>query len=828
MITQLQATLDNIAFTEGSKRYFKQLETSSKREVPLDRTDLRKLLRSALPLVSSQLRVKLEADLKGRHPKAFQVLQHLDPDLIALVGLSGCFKIISESKPLVSVCNNIGFNIDAELWAAKLHKDDAKLAQRLTERALRKHGNIRYRRKAVKAVAKKEGHDTSILTSEEKVLVGGFVLDAVLKAVPEVFQVYMVTRNKIRTNYLGLTPEAGEEIARTQEVQAWMRPMYLPMVIPPKPWTTFDFGAYHNEKLARSVSLVRTFDKRHIAIVKKAIADGTMRPVLDAVNTIQSTRWAINKPILDLVEWAYEANKHLPSFPPRHHLPAPVRPADFDSLAADQKKGWRISAAQVNQRNRGIDGERITIMYDLYTARLLQDAPEFYIPHNMDFRGRVYSVPHFNQQRSDYVKAMLQFAEGHVLTSSGAYWLAVHLANVGDFDKVSKAPFDQRAEWVSTNEEMIFKVAQDPKGTFDIWSQADKPFSFVAACMEWYGYRCNPESFMSHIAVAMDGSNSGLQHYSCMMRSEREGALVNLVPSERPADLYQTVANRVLEMAKEDAEKDLEVAKVCLEAGITRKLCKRATMTFAYSSEEYGFKQQLMSDFMDPAAVDVLTGRLPRHPWAIMKTDKEGVTKLDDGFTAAGYLARLIWKAVNEIVTDACTGMAFFRRCAQVLAHEGKGVLWHTPVGLPVLHLYSEMKSKKLKMFLHDREVRVITQTDPTEVVDKAKAADAISPNVVHSLDSAALMLCVLDGADYGIKDFSLIHDSFGTHANDTETLHLAVRQSLINMYQNYCPFEEIRRTTYAAVDAKAKVPEVPTKGTLDLDGILRADYAFA
>ena len=44
-----------------------------------------------------------------------------------------------------------------------------------------------------------------------------------------------------------------------------------------------------------------------------------------------------------------------------------------------------------------------------------------------------------------------------------------------------------------------------------------------------------------------------------------------------------------------------------------------------------------------------MTGRLTRHPWAIMKTDKEGVTKLDDGFTAAGYLARLIWKAVNEI-----------------------------------------------------------------------------------------------------------------------------------------------------------------------------------
>jgi DNA-directed RNA polymerase len=828
MIDQIEEMLETQALNDGQKRYEKALDTNSQRKADLERSDLKNLLRKALPLVSECLKVKLEADQKGRHTIASQVLSKLDPDLIALAGLSASFRVISQMKPLSSVCFNIGSAIDDELWAAKLFESDPKMARRIIDKAKRSHGNIGYRRKAVKSTAKTEGHVTTILSESDKLLVGGFVLDAILRAVPEIFEDYQVKTAKSTQNYLRLTAEASQELLEVRELQAWMHPAYKPMVMPPKPWEGFYNGCYHNPKVARTVTLVRTRNKRHIALVQKALRDGTMQFCLEALNAIQETRWAINKPIFELVRWAYEEGISMPSFPPRRHLTKPARPADYEAMTDEQKKGWRITAAQVAQRNRGIDSERIVMLQDLATAEGLLNVPEFYIPHNLDFRGRVYPIPHFNQQRADYVKAQLQFAEGHVLTQSGAYWLAVHLANTGDFNKVSKQPFDVRVQWVADNEELVFSVAKDPKATYSLWAKADKPFSFVAACLEWYGYRNDPESFRSHIAVALDGSNSGLQHYSCMMRSEREGALVNLMPTEKPADLYQTVADRVKAMVEADAAKGLEVAKVVLRNGVTRSLCKRATMTFAYSSEEYGFREQLMDDVMRPAAVEVLQGHLKVHPWEMMRASKEGDTKKDGGFTAASYIAKCIWAAVNEIVTDACVGMAFFRRCAQLLAHEGKGLVWVTPVGLPVLHLYPEFNTKNVRLFLHDRMVRLTARTGPTEVVNKAKAADAVSPNVVHSLDSAALMLCVIDCVEAGVKDFSLIHDSFGAHPNDTETMYVAVRQSLINMYEAYCPFEEIRRQTYDAMDAKEKVPTVPTKGALDLSSILAADYAFA
>lgn len=825
---QLQEVFEEHALVDGSKRYHNRLSSSTKRKAPLDRSDLRTLLREALPLVSSQLKAKLGEEQKGRHSQASQVLKDLDPDLIALAGLNACFRVISQMKPLSSVCYGIGAAIDDELWAVGLHKAAPKMAKRLITKAKKSHGNVAYRRKAVKAVAGKEGHESAILSDDEKVKVGGYILDCILRGVPEVFEDYMVKRATSQQNFLRLTEAASQALMDMQEVQQWMHPAYNPMVVPPKPWTGFHNGCYYNPKVARSVTLIRKAHKKHKALVQDALKAGTMDYCLEALNAIQNTRWAINRPLYELVVWCYEQGVSLPSFPPRNHLPKPPRPENYEELTPEQQKGWRITAAQIAERNRGIDSERIVMLQDLKTAERLLDVEAFYIPHNMDFRGRVYPIPHFNQQRADHIKAQMHFAEGQVLTASGAYWLAVHLANCGDFDKISKAPFDARVQWVADNEDFILSVGNSPRQTFPLWSKADKPFSFVAACIEWAGYRKDPESFRSHIAVALDGSNSGLQHYSCMMRSEREGALVNLMPTEKPADLYQTVADLVKEMAEADARKGMEVASVVLKNGVTRKLCKRATMTFAYSSQEYGFREQLMSDFMNPAAIAVLTGKLDAHPWQIMRTSKDGTTALDGGFTAACYIAKLIWSAVNQIVTDACAGMAFFRRCAQLLAHEGKGVQWVTPVGLPVLHLYTEYKVKKVQLFLHDREVRLFARTGATEVVNKDKAADAVSPNVVHSLDSAALMLCVLDCTEMGVKDFSLIHDSFGAHANNTEAMYVAVRQSLINMYEAYCPFEEIRRQTLETLDAKDRVPAVPAKGTLDLSQILNAEYAFS
>ena len=93
MSDQLEYALETQALDDGKVRYLKKLEISTKGKALLDRNDLRLLIRQALPLVSLQIRSKLGEERKGRHSQASQVLQHLDPDLIALAGLSATFRV---------------------------------------------------------------------------------------------------------------------------------------------------------------------------------------------------------------------------------------------------------------------------------------------------------------------------------------------------------------------------------------------------------------------------------------------------------------------------------------------------------------------------------------------------------------------------------------------------------------------------------------------------------------------------------------------------------------------------------------------------------------
>jgi DNA-directed RNA polymerase len=341
--------------------------------------------------------------------------------------------------------------------------------------------------------------------------------------------------------------------------------------------------------------------------------------------------------MLDLVQWVWENHIPIPDFPANKHIPKPLLPTDWETLDDNRRKGWRIQASQIALRNRGIDGDRVTVLQDLSVAKNLSGAERFYLPHSLDFRGRVYPVPAFNGQRADHIRSLFQFATGLPLGDSGAYWLAVHLANCGDFGGVSKRSLEDRFAWTIEHEGIIQKIASDPYYYIDEWKGADKPFQFVAACIEYAGFLELGEDYVSHIPIALDGSNSGLQHYAASLRSP-EGALVNLVPSEIPADLYQKVADGVSVAVATDVASGDELAGIVQSNGISRKLVKRNAMTFSYSSGEYGFKQQHMEDLMRPLALKVLSGALPTHPYGD-----------DGGFKAAGYIAKKVYHVITTL-----------------------------------------------------------------------------------------------------------------------------------------------------------------------------------
>lgn len=799
-----------------------------------------RLLSQCLTKVSDRIRADIATNSReglGRTAQWVLPCSVVDPDLLAYIGLNISFTGVSAGWDVRRITKSIGSAIEMEVWASGLRSSNPKLYDRITKRALSTHSTYRYRKNAVTATARKEGFAPDGWDDEYRLRVGGAILNAVL-ASSGIFEPYDVTESLKKTKkLLGFTLEASELIKSMDEVQQWMMPYFKPMAQRPTDWTSYNSGCYLDPKLSARVPLVRTLDKNHQKRVQRAITSGECQPVLDALNAIQSVPLRINEVVLEQVKQCWELGIPIAKFPNKNGIAIPKVPDNWFQMSRDEQRLWKRNKEKIILRNRSIDAEVANMAHDLATARSYFEMGDFYLPHSLDFRGRVYPVPVFNHQRADHIRALFEFANGLPIGKDGEFWLAVHLANCGDFDKISKKSFEDRYQWVLKNTEMLVEIGNNPDGTRDLWLAADKPFSFLAACVEWAGYQRLGEHFISRLPIALDGSNSGLQHYSAALRDEVGGSYVNLTATPQPQDVYQAVADLVFTMVSQDQENP--IAQMWLAYGINRKVVKRNVMTFAYASEQYGFRQQLIDDLMKPLEDEVLSGQRKSHPFGE-----------DNGRAAAGYLAEKVWISVNQVVSKAAEGMKFLQKCAQMLAHEAKPLNWTTPVGFPVVHKYEEWDVKRVSMFLHDRKVPVVEattkdkvvqgevqkhvvlnlRTKPTGRINKDKQKNAVAPNFIHSLDASHLMLTVLRAKKEGITDFLLIHDSFSTHACNTGLFSMVIRSEFVKMYSDHDVFRDFFWNVWHHLDEKHrdKLPLPPTNGDLDLGEVLLSDYAFS
>lgn len=833
--TLVQMPLEFDMLDQGRVRYEKMKESHHAQGM-LSQPQL-KLLSAALPLVASRLRKDVEEannEGKGRTAQWVMPVSLLDADVVAFIGLNQCFGAVAKSHDARKLCKHIGQFINIEVWSNKLHESNPKLYERLLKQA-DKHSTYKYKKNTVTAVAKKAGHEFDRWDDEYSLRVGSAVLNAILIS-SGLFELYDKPEGFNNTKkMIGMTPEALSVLKGMDEATPWMIPYFKPMAVPPRKWESQTTGCYYEETLAHFVPLVRTFDRQHKRLIAQAIEDGTMQGVLDSLNTIQEVPLRINPTVYEMVKHCWDTGVVFGKFPSKKTLNVPTLPTDWFTKEVDEKKLWKRNKEKIILRNRAIEADILNMAQDLATAKEYMEMGTFYLPHSLDFRGRVYPVPVFNHQRSDHIRSMFEFASGKPLGPDGAYWLGIHLANCGDFQKVSKKSFDDRFQWVLENTEWIVEIANDPVGTLEQWVAADKPFSFLAACMEWLGFIREGQDFVSHLPIALDGSNSGLQHYSAALRDEVGGNTVNLKATPVPQDVYQVVADVVLAEVQKDSD---PLAALWLSYGINRKVVKRCVMTFPYSSEQFGFKQHLIEDLMKPLEDEVLGGHIAAHPFGE-----------DSGRAAAGYLAKKIWSAVNQVVSKAAEGMRFLQKCAQVMAHEGKPLLWVTPMGFPVLHKYEEWEVKRVAMFLHDRSVPVIAATNsdkitadgevlkkvvanlrtkPKERIIKDRQRNAVAPNFIHSLDAAHLQMTVMEAKMAGMQDFLLIHDSFSTHACNTGEFQMIIKRTFVEMYQWFDVFDDFYRNVYGKMTDKTKVPLSPEKGNLDLNETMASEYCFS
>lgn len=583
---------------------------------------------------------------------------------------------------------------------------------------------------------------------------------------------------------LEFTEETVKQLHDLEEWQRYMRPVYRPMVSKPNSVLT---GSYLDPKLASTVSMVKTTNRDHRKLIQAAAAGGAK--FVEAADSIQSVPLRINEWALGVIEKAYKAGLAVGSVPP-------------STLPSEGRLRSQIRSQQA------------CFLTDLHEAREFAHYEEVYLPATLDFRGRVYAKPHLNHQRADYVKALWMFTEGKPLDTAGVAFLKIHLANCGDFDKVSKASFEDRLKWVATNLEKLLATAADPFADL-WWTKADSPFCFLAACRELEAYYADPEGYVCHLPVSIDGSCSGLQHYSAMLRDAEGAEYVNLVPSQAPADVYKEVANIVNELVRSDT--DNEYAQEWLAHKIDRKVTKRATMTLCYGSKQYGWREQLMEDFMREYEKEVKLGQRTEHPFK-------------EPNKASGYMAKKLDVALRKTVKAAVEGMDWLQETASLLASENKPVIWTTPIGFPVVNGYYEPILKQVDIKIKGKRKRQQLLLGYTDKLKRTKQRSTIAPNFVHSFDAAHLMMVALEAKKHGIDSFLLIHDSFGCLPSDMALFSFIVKEQFVKLYENCDPFQAIHENALIALSEKgqSKLEVPPAKGTLDIQEVLDSQYAFA
>ena len=629
---------------------------------------------------------------------------------------------------------------------------------------------------------------------------------------------------KKRKHYKFLVPtrELVEWVESTNEKLEVMQPFFLPMVCPPKDWTGILDGGYISPYLKKN-KLIKNNSKDYL----KKLSTAPMPMVYEAINHIQATSWQINSKVLKVIKDLWEIGRAVAELPDREDedlipYPYPEKDTKTDSYTEEEIeviKKWKRETYEIHKRNVQKRSVRILTSQILRIAEQFKNYEKIYFPYQMDFRGRLYPIPVLLQpQGSDLAKGLLRFAEGKPVDENSIKWLQIHGANVYGYDKES---YEKRIEWTKMHTDEIQSYAENPllnRG----WTEADKPFQFLAFCFEYSDYLSNSESFRNHIPIQLDGTCNGLQHYSALLKDPVGGAAVNLVNTEKPSDIYGKVAEKLEEKLNEiNRQRNIisdikHLATAWLNLGINRKLTKRPVMVLPYGGTLLSCREYIGEYLTDNYS--------PNFIWEHFKI---GDNPTDCNYKVSAWLSKYLWEAIQETLQAAIVGMAYLKKLTRVVTNQKQYLEWLTPAGLLVRQAYPARKQKEIKTELFGSIIKTRINIDDNSILDGQRQVNGICPNFIHSLDAACLMLYILKCKKAGINSIMSVHDCYGTHASDMEKSAKFLREAFVEIYKQPILEQFTEDVLLLANIENIDIPELPESGGLDIESVLSSDYFF-
>ncbi len=617
-----------------------------------------------------------------------------------------------------------------------------------------------------------------------------------------------------------LTDEAFGLIEDTKKIISFFRPSRLPFVEKPLDWTGLTGGGYHTKRLQSTLPRCIKVSPTHMDMLVSA-KDEYRDTVVRCINTLQSVEWRINKRVLAVQQAMFKG--FTPHGEPEH---PDFHDTDKEGWTEAQQavhKHWKRAMSQWYTEQRDARYKAARHAYTIQVAKEFSEYPKIWFAYFADWRGRYYpATSGVSPQGTDTSKSMLEFANGKPINTPEAetFFLLLGSTKFG-YDKGS---IQERIQWVREHHELFLACADDPLSHTDFWfKEADTKsrYQFLAWCFEYADFTRSPGTFRSHLPCSLDGTCNGLQHYSALLRDGVGAKATNLVPADRPNDIYAQVAEVVTRMLRECEPSCLssvlretrplshyEAAYFrdgWLAHGINRKLTKRCVMTLPYGSKKFSMGRFILKDYMQVS-----------NPTEFLAEAYKD---------AATFLGDFVWAAIGEVCTKAVEGMWYFQKVSRNITKQTgiEFIWWISPTRLPIVQDYWSMEYVQFRSVRPGSgNLKCMVESDR---IDKLGHANGIAPNVIHSLDAAHLTMVTLAAKDAGIDSFAMIHDDYGTTAADTAVLFRLIREKFVEMYQQD-PFTTIADQLESQL-GKAKAPPRPEYGTLLLEQVKQSEYFF-
>lgn len=779
---QFQRELD--AKKEALARLRERTQVAEDREYASSTVYGNAFIRSGLNAIISEITNKLARITSGwatANAAAVAVVKDMDPAVLALITAKAVLDSAGRSKKgkgwnadqvtYVAVTTRIGNLVRDEAVVSHFAKENPA-AYELTTKFHGAHKGYRNKVASYRAAMRRAQVDIPAWTPGQRHQVGAWLFDRLVSATGW-FTVEARTTSRPNspprmTNGVYPTPEFIKAQQTLMDQAEAMAVCLWPMLCEPNDWTEEHRGGYLTSELRQS--LILGGGRRGCTVARNGSA------ALRMLNILQKVPYKINPYIITLANTMAEKKITVGSFKQLEPIQPPIKP-DWDTATDEEKKQYRIARTEIEDFNVTISSQNWRTSECLFVANKYKDEEAFWVPWSFDFRGRVYpQVTTPSPQGTDFEKALLLFAEEGPVNR---HWLAFQVATTYGLDKAS---MDDRQIWVNNNHDLISRIATDPLGSLQEWSQAEEPWCFLAACFEYYDCVIEQTRSISGLPVSVDATCSGLQHLSALTLDRSAAEMVNVVPTPKPTDAYACVA--------EAAKKYLPEVYHAL---MNRKVTKRTVMTTPYgvtiSSARGYIRQELPKTLPDGSPVEL------------------------------GLVTKAVFQqAIPEVIPGPIKAMGWIQRAALEHIKQGNDTIsWTTPSGFTVHQDCRKNDCERINTkLLGCRVVTSVAKPWAEQEVDRQRHRGSSAPNLIHSLDASLLHLAF---ADFQLP-FTLIHDCILLRSCDMDWVNTRIRQVFVEMYS-----QPILRNW--ANELGVQFDESVMLGTLDINEANSSPYLF-